>query len=163
MLILAALATAIAAGCADKRIERGIFRSPKGYHIAVPADGWMVTSDSRADLELRRRNDRLGMLVNAACATDAVRATLPILERHLLAGLRERKVMTEEDVTLAGRPARHAVLEGRYRDEREPVRIELYVMRDGRCVYDFLYVAPPASFAAGQPEFERFVNTFSME
>ena len=121
----------------------------------------MVTSESRADLELRRRD--IGMLVNAACTTDAVRATLPVLERHLLAGLRERKVMTEENVTLAGRPARHAVLEGRYRGEREPVRIELYVMRDGRCVYDFLYVAPPASFAAGQPEFERFINTFAME
>ena len=151
------------AGCAGKRIEHGIFHSPKGYRIAIPGNGWMVTPDSRADLELRRPPGRLGMLVNAACYPESLKSSLPILERHLLSGLRDRRVVTAEDVTVAGRPARHAVVEGRWRDEAVPVRVELYVMRDGRCVYDFLYAASPASFEAARPEFERFVETFSVE
>ena len=69
--------------------------------------------------------------------------------------------MLEEDVTVAGRPARHAVIEGRHQEAREPMRVELYVMRDGRCVYDFLYAAPPAAHDAGRPDFERFVTTFT--
>lgn len=162
-MILGACVVAVAAGCAGKRIEHGVFRSPKGYHITVPGDGWTVMPDSRADLELKRNDDRLGMLVNAACSGEPSRSSLPVLERHLLAGLRERTVVLDEDVTLAGLPARHAVVDGRLRDAREPVRVELYVMRDGRCVYDFLYAASPAAHAAGRSEFERFVATFSVE
>ena len=161
MLVLGALATAAVAGCAGQRIDHGVFRSPKGYRIAIPGDGWTVAPDGRADLELW--NDERGwMLVNAACALDT-KSTLPVLERHLLAGFRDRSVVSQEDATVAGRPARHAVVDGRFRDEPDPVRVELYVMRDGRCVYDFLYAAPPASFEAGRPAFARFVQTFSVE
>ena len=156
-------AAAAMAGCAGPRIEHGIFRSPKGYRIAIPGDGWTVTPDSRADLELRRPGGRLGMLVNAACDPETLKSSLRTLERHLLSGLRDRSLVTAENVTLAGRSARHAVIDGRFRDEVEPVRVELYVIRDGRCVYDFLYAAPPASFEAARPEFERFVETFSTE
>ena len=163
IVLFGAFAVAAVAGCAGKHIEHGIFYSPKGYRITIPGNGWMVTPDSQADLELRGLEGRVGMLINAVCDADTSRSSLPILERHLLAGLRDRSVATAEDVTLAGRPARHAVVDGRLRDEREALRVELYVMRDGRCVYDFLYAAPPASFGAARPEFERFVGTFRVE
>ncbi len=163
VLIVGAFATAAIAGCAGKHIENGVFRSPKGYQIAVPGDGWMVRPESSADLEFRRSGARGGMLVNAACSPNGSNATLPVLERHLLAGLRDRTVVTDDDVTLGDRPARHAVVDGRFRDEPDAVRVEVYVMRDSRCVYDFLYAAPPAFFEAGRPEFERFVETFRVE
>ena len=162
MLVLGAFGVVVVAGCAGKRIEHGVFHSPKGYQVAVPGDGWTVIRDSRADLELRR-DDRLGMLVNAACAAESSRSTLPVLERHLLSGLRERALVMAEDVVLAGRPARHAVVDGRSQDARGPVRVELYVMRDGSCVYDLLYAAPPDAYEGGRPDFERFVKTFRVE
>ena len=56
-----------------------------------------------------------------------------------------------------GEVARHAVIDGRV---GEPVRLELYVMRDERCLYDFLYVAPPEAFDAERPAFERLVHEF---
>jgi hypothetical protein len=36
-------------------------------------------------------------------------------------------------------------------------------MRDDRCLYDFLYVAPPETFDARRPDFERVVRGFTTE
>jgi hypothetical protein len=43
------------------------------------------------------------------------------------------------------------------------VRVETYVLKDARCVYDFAYVAPPASFEAWRAEFRRLVESFVTE
>ena len=101
------------------------------------------------------------MVVNAACGADRARAPLDVLARHLLSGLRDRSVVIREDVSVNGNVARHAVVEGRLGEDGEPTTVELYVMRDDRCVYDFLYAAPPATFEAGRAEFERLVRTLS--
>jgi hypothetical protein len=41
--------------------------------------------------------------------------------------------------------------------------VEAVSIKDGRCVYDFLYVAPPAAFPAGQPAFRALVQSFAVE
>ena len=63
------------AGCADKRMEHGVFRAGN-YLVAVPS-GWQVESDSRADLALARQGAPGGMLVHATCEGRAPRRTLP--------------------------------------------------------------------------------------
>jgi hypothetical protein len=63
-------------------------------------------------------------------------------------------------VSVNGKTARHAIIDGRAGDGGEPVRVELYVIRDDRCLYDFLYVAPPETFDARRPDFERVVQGF---
>ena len=62
-----------------------------------------------------------------------------------------------------GRQAVHRVLDGRLDADEAPTRIEAYVMRDERCVYDLVYAAPPSSFDAWRAEFRRFVESFAME
>jgi hypothetical protein len=57
----------------------------------------------------------------------------------------------------------HLVVEGRMRDSRERVRIESYMVKDRRCVYDLLYVAPPGAFESSRGDFERFVGSFAPE
>lgn len=162
--VTALLAALVAAGCATAaRIENGVFHSPKGYRVTVPGDAWRVTTDSRADLELRHRDGRAGMLVNASCDGARTRGPLDVLARHLLSGFRDRSVVTREDVSVNGKVARHAVVEGRLGDAGEPMTVELYVMRDDRCLYDFLYAAPPETFDAGRADFERLIRTFATE
>jgi hypothetical protein len=160
---VSALAAMLVAGCAGTRVEDGVFHSDKGYRVAIPGGEWTVASDSGADLTLRHRDGRSGIVVNAACDAARTRGPLAVLARHLLSGLRERSVVTREDVSVNGRTARHAIVEGRAGDAGEPVRIELYVMRDDRCLYDFLYVAPPETFDARRPDFERVVHGFRTE
>ena len=155
--------TLVVAGCAGRRIEAGVFHSAKGYRVGVPGGEWTVANESRADLELRHRTEPAGMLVNASCDAGAPRAGPAVLARHLLSGLRDRTVISTEEIVVDGRVTRHSVVEGRLGREDDPVTLEVYVMRDARCVYDFLYAAPPASFPRWEGEFQRFVGTFASE
>jgi hypothetical protein len=149
------------AGCATAapRIENGVFHSPKGYRVSLPGDAWVVVRNAKADLELRHRDGQSGIVVNAACGAQRSRGPLDVLARHLLSGFRDRSVVIGEDVSVNGTVARHAVVEGRLGDRGEPTTVELYVMRDDRCLYDFLYAAPPDVFAAGRADFDRVVRT----
>jgi hypothetical protein len=164
----AALVTAVAffvalAGCAGRRIQDGVFRSEHGYRVRLPAAGWNVVDDGRADLELRREDGKAGMLANATCRVEATRRSYDLLERHLLLGLRDRATLEEGEADVAGRRGFHRVIEGRPRSADDRVRIESYVLKDGRCVYDLLYVAPPEAFESGRGDFQRFVQSFTME
>jgi hypothetical protein len=157
-------ATALVLGaCAGRRIEHGLYHAPSGYRVAVPREGWDVVDGSRADLELRRREAPAGMLVNALCDRRVAHHDWSVLTRQLLLGLRERVIVETNDVPLDGRVAYHRLLEGRMRDSEERVRIESYTLKNDRCVYDLLYVAPPEAFEAGRPAFHRFVESFREE
>jgi hypothetical protein len=142
-------------------VENGVFHSPKGYRVTLPGDTWTVSRDGRADLELRHRDGTAGIVVNAACGANRQRGPLDALARHLLAGLRDRSVIAREDISVNGQVARHAVVEGRLGEDGAPTMVELYVMRDDRCLYDFLYAAPPETFEVGRADFERLVRTLS--
>ncbi|MGH7303603.1 MAG: hypothetical protein ACRELZ_09955, partial [Candidatus Rokuibacteriota bacterium] len=52
-------------GCAGRRIENGVYHSPKGYRLSLPGSEWSVAKESKADLELRHQDGMAAMLVNA--------------------------------------------------------------------------------------------------
>ncbi len=159
-LLTTALIITAVAGCAGRRLQDGIYRSEQGYRVAVPGAGWVVVDDTEADLELRRVDGQAAMLASATCRPLAARRRYADLGRHLLLGLRERETLEDGDVSLAGHPGAHLVVEGRMRDSRQRVRIESYTVKDDRCVYDLLYVAPPQVFESSRADFERFVRSF---
>jgi hypothetical protein len=163
----AALVTAVAftilAGCAGRRVQDGVYRSEHGYRVTIPGPKWVVVDGSRAELELRRADGGAGMLVHATCRPDTARRDFGLLERHLLLGLRDRATLEDGETDLAGRRAAHLVVEGRPRDGEGRMRIESYVLKDARCVYDLLYVAQPDEFDGGRADFRRFVQSFAME
>jgi hypothetical protein len=163
---LALAATALAAsGCAVSRpqLSDGVFRAPELFRVAVPGDDWTVTRAGASELELRHPASRAGILANADCGPGTAREELPRLARRLFVGLRARDTVTNGAATLAGRPAVHAVLEARVPGEEERMRVEAYVMKDDRCVYDLVYVAPAGAFAARRDDFQRFVESFVKE
>lgn len=157
---LAAMGLAlILAGCSADRIERGVFHSSKGYRVSLPTQGWVVERRREADLELRRANPPGGMLADATCEGKPPQRSLPLLARHLLFGLEDRVLLENDPVLVDGRPAMRTL--GRGRLDGTEVAVEAVVLKDGRCVYDFLYVAPVAAFEAGRGEFRAFVESFS--
>ena len=143
------------AGCADKRMEHGVFRAGN-YLVAVPS-GWQVESDSRADLALARQGAPGGMLVHATCEGRAPRRTLDVLMRHLLFGLKDRRIVERADVMINGYPAERAVFEGN--SDGRAVWGEAYVVKADECVYDLLYIAPPEFFDQGREDFDRVVKS----
>jgi len=127
MLAVGTLATLAIAGCATTRLDAGVFHSKKGYRVALPGGDWIVANGGGADLTLKHRDGQRGIVVHAACDAARARGPLNVLARHLLSGLRERSVVTREDVSVNGKVARHAVVEGRVGDAREPVTVEVPV------------------------------------
>jgi hypothetical protein len=162
--IVAATCLATVAGCAPvTRVADGRYVSPKGYGVVAPPAAWTVVPEGEADVEWRRTSPPGRMLVNGSCEDGSPRRPLGVLARQLLMGVRNRTVIERGEVTIGGRTARHVVLEGRDADESDPVRVEAYVLKDERCVYDFLYAAPVGSFEASRPEFRRVVDSFTMK
>jgi hypothetical protein len=162
---IGAAATAlVVSGCASAgpRVEQGVFRAPE-FRITVPGPEWDVAAASRAELELRHRGTRAGMLANVECGEELGRRDVAVLSRRLFVGLRGREVLENGTTTVGGVPASHAVMEAQVAGEDERMRVEAYVVKDGRCVYDLVYVAPAATFAEGQPDFRRFVDSFVRE
>lgn len=153
----------LVSGCSVKRIENGVYHSSRGYRVTIPGADWAPFDESPADLELRHRGAPAGMAIRAVCEGAAPRRAADVLGRQLLIGLRDRVVIERGPTEVAGRPASRAVLDGRLEGSTARVRMETLVMADGRCVYDFLYAAPPATFDATHPDFTRFVDSFRTE
>ncbi|MBI2016001.1 MAG: hypothetical protein HYS77_10765 [Candidatus Rokubacteria bacterium] len=156
------MVVAALAGCAGARIEAGVFHSDKGYRVTLPAAGWTVDGDGAADLVLRRSAGPAAILAHAECGRAGGR-TLDVLARHLLLGVRDRITLERGAASVGGRPALRAVLDGRVGPGDAATRIETYVVKDGRCVYDLVYVAPPAAFETGRGDFRRLVESFATE
>jgi hypothetical protein len=153
----------LVSGCAVKRLENGVYHSSKGYRVTTPSPQWEPVDDSPADLELRHRSASAGLAANAVCEERTTRRSSRVLARQLLVGVRDRSVIDRGEVDVAGRPAVRAVVDGRLEGSEARVRIETVVVKDDRCVYDFMYVAPVATFAATRADFHRFVDSFRTE
>jgi hypothetical protein len=150
----------VLAGCSSTaRVESGTFHSAKGYRVAVPAAGWTVDPDAAADLQLKRTAGPAAMLVDASCASRLRDRSLAVLARHLTFGLTDRHTVESDTWTVDGRPAAHRVIRGR-RGGME-VTVEAVVLKGGRCVHDFLYVARPGQFEEGRRDFRVLVESFA--
>jgi len=162
-LALGAMIVFAACASAGRRIENGVYHSSKGYRLTLPGAEWSVATDSKADLELRHQNGMAAMLANAECDERARSRSADLLLGRLLIGIRDRATIEHNEVSVNGRAALHRVLDGRVAEDGAPTRIEAYVLKDGACVYDFAYAAPPAAFDAWRADFRRFVESFAKE
>ena len=149
--------------CALRQAPMSVYHSDKGYRVTLPGQDWQIAGERRADLELRHRQGRAGMLVNASCGSRLSGRSPDDLSREILAGFSARDVQQRGAARVAGREATHVVAEGRSGGSRQRVRVEMYVVKDGRCVYDLLYAAAPADFAVWREDFRRLVETFALE
>jgi hypothetical protein len=160
-----AVATLALGGCASAgpRVENGVFRAPALFRVAVPGAAWEVAAASRAELELRHRGGDAGIFVNAECGDEPARRDVSVLARRLFLGLQAREVLENGAATVDGVPALRSVMEARVSGRDDRVRLEAYVVKDARCVYDLVYVAPAEGFAEGRADFQRFVESFVRE
>lgn len=160
---IALVAAVGGAACATgPRIEGGVFRAPSGYRVTLPGAEWdVMTGDAKTDLQLRHRDGRAAMLAHGACEGGAARRRFDVLTRHVLVGLRDRTVVAEGPTQVNGRTAAHTVVDARMRRSEDRVRVESYVVKDERCVYDLLFVAAPEVFGARRPAFQSFVDSFA--
>jgi hypothetical protein len=153
------LVAVLVAGCSASHIENGVFYSTKGFQVSLPPQGWAVKPGGSAELELQRGDPAGGMLADATCDDKTAGRPLNVLSRHLTFGLKDRVLEDGGTLTVDGRPAQRSVVRGSL--DGTAVGVEAVVVKGERCVYDFLYVAPTASFETGRGDFRAFVDSFS--
>jgi len=158
-----ALAALTLAACATASVPDTVFRVPERFRVTLPGAGWETTPMDNVELALRHRDTGAGIFANAECGEGAAQRDLGLLALQLFVGLRERERLENGPATVGGAPAAHAVIEAQASGTDGRVRLEAYVMKDERCVYDLVYVAPPHAFEAQRPDFRRFVESFAKE
>jgi hypothetical protein len=149
----------LGAGCAGARVVQGIYLdSENRYQIRLPAAPWTSFSLDGVALSFRQPALQAAMALNAECSSSEP-GELPWVARHLFFGLREKQVQRREQVSLHGA---QGVLTRLVADlDGVPVEVEGVTLRRGGCLYDFMYVAPPATFARGRSDFQTFVESWT--
>ncbi len=80
--------------------------------------------------------------------------------RYLVFGLTQRSEVRTEPVTVRGRSGARSTLRGQL--DGAEVAVDAVSLKDGSCVYDFLYVAPLDGFEAGRADFQAFVESLAL-
>lgn len=121
----------------------------------VPA-AWRPVHIDGADLAWRDDSRGGSALFDVRCSGKDEDAPLSVLTEHLIMGTTERDFTSEETIPLDGREARHTLMRAKL--DGVPMYYDIYVMKKDGCVYDLVYVAPPAEFAAAAAAFDGFAR-----
>lgn len=147
------------AGCSGG-LDGGIFRG-EGYafRIGPVGPGWHRVPASHTALAWRDDAGGGTIVVNGRCGVDGEDVPLESLTQHLFLRFTERKVVEQTVVPFDHREAMHTVIEAKL--DGVPMKFTVWVLKKDGCVYDLAYMAAPARFERGSPEFDRFVRGFA--
>ena len=150
-----------AAGCggAQERFDGAAFRDGNvAFRVERVPAAWERISVAAASLAFRDASHEGSVLINGRCGERGVDDTpLSALTGHLVMGTTEREIDSEVVVPLDSREALHTQMRAKL--DGVKMAYDIFVLKKDGCVYDFVYVAPPAH-VAGVPDFERFVMGF---
>ena len=145
---------------------RGAYLGLTGFLVACAAPGYHVEAPSPAWTRLAPDGQRIAfhhadggtIAANVTCdKSDDV--PLDVLTNHLLFGIEERREEARVPLTVDGRGALQTRLGGKL--DGVTVALELVVLKKDGCTYDLLLIAKPSTVGAREPEFRRFVTSFS--
>jgi hypothetical protein len=151
--VVLALAAVAACGHGDS-FEGGILRKGElAIRVGpVPAQ-WQRVRIEGADLAYRDEAREGSTMFDVRCGR-ASDAPLTVLTEHLIMGTTARDFVSQETLPLDDREALHTLMRAKL--DGVPMQYDIYVMKKDGCVYDLVYVAPPARFTAGAADFDHF-------
>jgi hypothetical protein len=149
----------LSAGCVAGWIAGTTYRDPEDrFQVRLPPATWSPRPLDGAVLSFGSPELQAAIALRVDCQTPEP-GELPWVARHLFFGLEEKRAQGRETVRL------HEVVgirtRVRARLEHVPVEVEGVTLRRAECLYDFIYVAPPAVFPQGRPDFEAFVESWT--
>ncbi len=149
----------LGAGCAGGRLVEGMYRdSAHRYQIRIPTAPWLPVSLDGATVAFRAPDLQAAMAFSVDCKAPEL-GGLPWIARHLFFGLQAKRIQSREAIHLRDTEGVRTRLVARL--DEVPVEVEGVTVRRGDCLYDFMYVAPPATFPLGQADFQAFVESWS--
>ena len=158
---LIAVLFVLLAGCQTQQvIINGTFTNPqKAYKVVLPKEGWVSLRQGLGE-DIAMQNLSAGGATFAVISYRQKYSNLPldILQAHLLIGIKHRKILAKEHVTLSKQRALHTILTGKANGDE--VKISSYVVEKNGWVYDLVYWAHPEQFDGALDDFEKVIKSF---
>ncbi len=129
----------------------------ENVHASPPQSPFEEVKVSSADHVWQSRKTGNTIAYNSACQ-EKLKADLGTLEKGILKGVDNLKILNETRLTVDGAPAERTRVEGK--TEGIPISVDLVVIKKGNCTYDLAYVARTISFSAEQSTFQQFIERF---
>lgn len=148
----------VGAACA-KRGDKGP-RGEQRYALGQPGGGWQPMDPLSADQAWYHPARSATIYADASCGARYEDGELDALLKHLTFGVARGEPLRDEPLTLDGRAALVRSFEGRL--DGVAVRVGAMVTKKHDCLYDVLYIAPPARFDEGWADFVQVVQGFSV-
>lgn len=157
------LVCVLASSCAVSRrggvtgYHHGEVRTGHGtFDVGSLPEPW--TGPRRELNQLVYSNNALGatVVVDALCGRKFDDAPLRILARNLFTSLDDPQPGPSESFELQDREALQ--MDGQGSMDGVPIAMRVIVLKKDFCLYDFIYFATPQTFAAGLPDFMRYVD-----
>jgi hypothetical protein len=127
------------------------------YRVARLSDTWQrVRADGNG---VAFHHPGGGTIALDVTCSDADDVPLDVLTRHLLIGIDPRQERSRTTLTVDGRGALRTRIDGQL--DGVPVSLDLVVLKKDGCTYDLVLIAPPSLLAQRQPEFARFIGSFT--
>lgn len=141
-------------GCAHRKAQRMEGR----YALGTPGSDWERMKPGDADRAWFARGLSASIYADSNCASRYEDGKLDDLLTHLTFGVAEGEPTHEEELVLDGRIALVRTWSGSL--DGLQVRVGAMVTKKHQCIYDVLYVAPPATFDTGWDAFLSVVHGF---
>lgn len=146
---------ALAHGCAATHFDGALLKKREvSYRVGALDAGFRRVDVEDNDLAFYSPGSG-SIAVNALCK-DYDDVPSEALLNHLLFGTTHRAYILDEEVTLDGRAARHALVDAEL--DGVPLRLEIYVLTRANCVFDLSYISD--RHARAQVQFAQFVRAF---
>ena len=117
--------------------------SDASYRVGSLSDQWteVKEKEAQANLVFWKKSKRQTIIVNSVCGGVSPDATLRILTGHLFYGFSSTKVIKQESTLISGQDALKTTVQATL--DNNPLMLDLYVLRQGKCVFDLQYFASP--------------------
>lgn len=140
------------------RYEMGrAYTGTRSFAIQSPPKPWK--GPKLKYKEMVYTHDGIGgtIVTDALCGPKFEDTPVVLLAKHLFYKLDHAQIKPARYFTLDGREA--VRVDGTGSMDGVPLQMQVVVMKKNFCLYDFVYFAPPKSFAAGRKDFENYYQS----
>jgi hypothetical protein len=147
-------------GCGAGQFNGTLYKGDGfAFRIPKPPAEWTPIDVSGAALAFRDERAQASILLNARCGSDADDVPLIALTNHLFLQFTDREQRLQQVVAFDGREAMHTELVAKL--DGVALFYDAWVLKKDGCVYDLLYMAPPADAERGLEAFHRLAHGFA--
>ena len=147
-------------GCAGPSgLKQGVYQDAQvRYRVVSPGAAWKPVRLQTADLSWFQPTTGSTLLVNSNCK-GVKDVPLHSLTQHLLIGMTEKKIRSQEIIPFSNREALET--EAQSKVDGVPHRMKMLVFKKDGCVYDLVFTAHPNFYEEDLAAYARTKGSFT--